>query len=146
MSRLSLYRVLRVKDTHHVHPASLVAFSNKQVLADRKCPQNLTATSHLKLFHESLCMPSMKMCFSASNLFLIEIVVGKGEKCGLSPSHRSCVEISRKGRNNSDSWKQQGPQPDLRLRRVRPLTTDHWPLQLIEGLILWQLWAILYQI
>lgn len=49
---------------------------------------------------------------------------------GLSPSlwltasisDRSCVEISRNGWNNSDSLKQRGLRPDLRLRRV---TGDH---------------------
>lgn len=78
----------------------------------------------LTLLQDFVCMPCMKMCFSTSNLFLIEIVGENGDKCGLflslrhaAPSGgRSCVEISRSGWNNSDSSKQQGPQPDSRLR------------------------------
>lgn len=94
-------------------------------------------------FQDFLCMPCMKMCFSTSNLFLIEIVEGKGEKCGLSPSlwltppvsaNRSCVwrspgmgGITQIPENSRDYSQIQG-------RGVRPLTTQRKSLQLIERL------------
>lgn len=98
-------------------------------LHKKTCPiadaNALPSDYFLTLLQDFVCMPCMKMCFSTSNLFLIEIVGENGDKCGLflSLRHaaprdgRSCVEISRSGWNNSDSSKQQGlQQPDSRPR------------------------------